>query len=202
VLVWQLTDGKEAHNVLYGRYAGSFSGSVAQADAILAALTGDARWGLLAAHLALTASLHQVRLRDVNTANQPIIDGSLDPHPGTALGAALPDEVAACVSLHTGLSGRQNRGRMYIPGWSADALAPGGVMDATAVADLQAWSNAVVFTALSGSGYTWVIGHQARQAYTGTTGTPHPARPAGSVIITEAIVRDNHWDTMRRRGLR
>lgn len=202
VLVWQLTDGKEAHNVLYGRYAGSFSGSVAQADAILAALTADARWTALAAHLVSTASLHRVRLRDVNTANQPIIDGTLSEHPGTGVPPALPDEVAACLSLHTGLSGRQNRGRMYIPGFAAGAVAAGGVISATTVADLAAWANNVIFTALSGSGYTWVIGHQARQAYTGSTGTPHPARPAGSEIITEAIMRDNHWDTIRRRGLR
>jgi hypothetical protein len=200
-LVWQLTDGKEGHNVLYGRYAGSFSGTILQADAILAALTASPLWTALATHFATTTSLHRVNLRDVNTPDQPIIEGTVSEHPGTSIATALPDEVAECISLHTGLGGKRNRGRMYLPAMTHGETALGGVILPDAVTDAQAWANTDIFSALSGSGYTWVIGQKARQAYTGSSGTAHPARDASSEIITEAIMRDNHWDTIRKRGL-
>jgi uncharacterized protein (DUF697 family) len=90
---------------------------------------------------------------------------------------------------------------MYIPGMSTDFIAAGNVIGATRMAELNAWAGTIT-AALAAQGYTWVIGQPARAAYTGTTGTFHPARAASSVVVTSATVRDNHFDSQRRRGLK
>jgi hypothetical protein len=90
---------------------------------------------------------------------------------------------------------------MYIPNWTADAAGGGGVALAAAVTALQNWANTIT-GALAGQGYTWVIGQPARNGYTGSTGTQHPARAASSQVVTSASVRDAHWDSQRRRGLK
>jgi len=77
----------------------------------------------------------------------------------------------------------------------------GNIISPATMTAIQTWANTIV-AALAGQGYTLVIGHVARQAYTGSTGTAHPARAAGTVVITSVTVRDNHWDSQRRRGLK
>jgi hypothetical protein len=90
---------------------------------------------------------------------------------------------------------------MFVPGWATNALGTGNTINPAAVTALGNWGS-IIAGALSASGYIWCVGHVARQAYTGSTGTSHPARPAGSVPITTVAVRDNHWDSQRRRGLK
>lgn len=201
-IVWAMDDAKEGHNVLYGRYSGAFNGSVAQANAILSTLIAGATWTALATFMPTATGLVRVSIRDVNTANQAIIASTGTGALGTSASAALPAEVAAVVTLRTALTGKSNRGRMYVPNWATNALATGNVIAPAAVTALQNWANAQIQAALSSQGYTLVIGQKARAAYTGTTGTPHPARPAGSVAVTSLTVRDNHWDSQRRRGLK
>lgn len=200
-LVWILGDGKAAYNTLTGRYSGSFAGTIAQADAIMQALTTGANWTALAGFLAPTVNFGAVQIRDLGQPNQPIIQSSRGVVPGTSAGTELPDEVALTVTLRTAFTGPQNRGRMYIPGWATNALGTGNVAAPGAVTALQNWAS-IVAGALNSQGYLFSIGHPARQAYTGRTGTQHPARSAGTVPVTTVVVRDNHWDSQRRRGLR
>lgn|SRR5215471_2252799 len=201
VLVWNVEGGKLGHNVLYGRYAGTFAGTVAQASSILTALSSGGAWTALAAFLANTAALTAVTIRDVNTANQPILQSSVSGANGTSASAALPSEVAAVITLRTANTGRANRGRVYVPGWATNSLGAGNVIAGAAVTALGNWANTIP-GALAGQGYTWVIGQKARAAYTGSTGTSHPARAATSIQVSSQVVRDNHWDSQRRRGLR
>jgi|SRR5215471_16420604 len=200
-LLWILESGKQGHNVLYGRYAGGFAGTVAQANAIFAALSTGAAWTALAGFLGTTNSFFGVLIRDVNTANQPIIGSTGTAAPGTSASASLPNETAAVITLRTGSVGRANRGRVYVPGWATNSLGAGNVIAGGAVTALQNWANTIP-GALSGQGYTFVIGQRARAQYTGSTGTVHPARPATSIQVTAQTVRDNHWDSQRRRGLK
>jgi len=200
-LVWGTASGKFALNILDGLYSGPYAGTVAQATAIHTALTTGAGWTGLAAHIAPTASLTAVRIRDLNVAGSPILQSTSAPAPGTSSGSELPDEVAVVVTKRTALVGPQNRGRIYVPGWATTALGAGNTVAAAAVTALGAWAN-LISGALSNQGYVHVIGHPARQAYVGSTGTSHAARPAGTVPVTSVAVRDNHWDSMRRRGLR
>jgi hypothetical protein len=198
---WQLPGGKAGHNVLTGRYTGTFSGSVAQANAMLLALATGAPATALLSHLSANTHLIFVNIRDLNTANQPLISSTTPGVVGSAAGPPLPNEMALVITEHTALTGRANRGRMYIPGWSSAAVDVDNTAVAAAVTDLQAWANTVQ-NALNGSGYQLVIGQPARAAYVGSTGTAHPARPAGSVTVQSLVVRDNHWDSQRRRGLK
>ena len=201
VLGFILEDGKVAHCVLYGRYAGAFSGTSAQANSILTALTTGGAWTALAAFWATTNGLNTCSIRDVNTVDNPIIQNTAGGALGTSASPSIANETALCITLRTAKVGPQNRGRMYIPGWATNALGSDNVAAAAVVTALQTWANTIP-SALSAQGYTWSIGQKARAAYTGSTGTQHPARDATSIPITSQVVRDNHWDTQRRRGLK
>lgn len=202
VLVWTQEDAKLGHNVTYGQAAPGFQPTVAVADALLTGLTTGANWTALAAFLASTTRLSAVILRDVRSPNLPQVQSAGAGAAGTSVSPALPNEVAAAVSLRTALAGPQNRGRMFIPGFATNALGAGNVIAATAVTALQNWAGSNVGGVYNAQSLPMVIGHVARAAYTGSTGTQHPARPAGVVTVTSLTVRDNHWDTVRRRGLK
>jgi hypothetical protein len=201
VILWGLASGKVGHSVLYGRYGGGFVPTSGIANSILTGLTSGAGWTGLAAFMAATAGLSGIQLRDVATANQPIVSNTVGGQPGTSASPELPDETAVVVTLRTALTGRANRGRLYTAGYATNALGSGNVVAAGAVTALQAWAT-TISSVLSGQGLTWVLGQRARAAYTGSTGTQHPARAATSTPVTLATVRDNHWDSQRRRGLK
>jgi len=200
-LVWSLDGGRFARNELHGSYSGTFNGSQAQCNAILSALTTGTNWTSLAAFLAPTCQLGNVVIRDLNQENQPPIASNGPAAPGTSSGSAMPVEVAAVATLRTAFTGPAHRGRIYVPGWATNALGTGNVIAAGAVTALQNWSS-IIAGAFSAQGYVFCIGHPHRLAYTGAGGRQHPARDAGTVPITSVAVRDNHWDTQRRRGLK
>lgn len=198
---WQTASGRPAHNVLYGRYSGSFAGSVAQANSIMTALSTGGAWTALAAFLATTGGISGVSIRDVNTPNAPLIQSTGAAVPGTSASPEMPNEVAAVITLRTSFTGPGFRGRVYVPGWATNALATGNVIAAAAVTALNSWGG-TLSGALAAGTYTWVLGQPARAQYTGSTGRVHPARAAQSTTIAQTIVRDNHWDSQRRRGLK
>jgi hypothetical protein len=201
VLNWNLSAGKVGHNVMYGRVSGIPAPTAAQAEAIRAALTTGAAWTAVATIMAASTSLGSVTLRSVHTPGQPIVQSTGAAAPGTSAALALPNEVAICATLRTGFTGPSNRGRIYIPGVASDSLLSGNVIAPGTVTALTNWVTG--FTAIfSAQGFTWVIGQVARAAYTGSTGTQHPARAAASVPVTSATVRNNTWDSQRRRGLK
>jgi hypothetical protein len=201
VFNWNLSAGKTAHNVMYGRVSGVPAPTPGQAEAIRSALTTGAAWTALLPLLAASTSFSSVTLRSVHTAGQPIVQSTGAASTGTSPALALPNEVAVCATLRTGFTGPSNRGRIYIPGLAADSLLSGNVVAPGTVTALGNW--VLGFTSIfSAQGYTWVIGQVARSAYTGSTGTLHPARAAGSVPVSSAVIRGNHWDSQRRRGLK
>jgi len=57
---------------------------------------------------------------------------------GTLVGAPPPAQVAYLLQKSTGLAGRPNRGRMYVPAANEDEIDGGGFLSAPAVADRQA----------------------------------------------------------------
>lgn len=200
-LFWTLEDGKTGHNVLVGRYSGAFSGTQAQANSMATALTTGGAWTALAAFMPTTTIFSGVQIRDVNTGNNPAIGSSGVTAAGTSASPAIPNEVAAVITERTAKAGPQNRGRIYVPGWATNAMGAGNVVAAAAVTALGNWAQTIP-TALAAQGYTLVIGQPARAAYVGSTGTSHAARAATSQPVTSLLVRDNHWDSQRRRGLK
>lgn len=201
-ILWALEDAKQGHSVLYGAYTGSFAGTVAQANGIMTALTTGASWTALAAFFPPTQGLAGITIRDVNTANQPLITSTVPFAGGTSASAALPNEVAVVITERTGKVGRAFRGRVYVPGWATNALGAGNVVAAAAITALQNWANTIP-SAFTGQGYTWSIGQKKRVAYVSPkTGISYPQRDATHTVISSQPVRDNHWDSQRRRGLK
>ena len=202
MLNWSLTDGKTGHNVLYATYNGTPALAPSVAEAIRTGIVSDARWTTLAGFLATTASLTSVQVLDVRSSTGTAFQSTGAAAPGTSASTALPDEMAAVITLRTATRGPSGRGRVYIPGWATNAEGAGGVIVATAVTALAAFAVLLSSTINTVIG-PWVIALPARQSYTSpTTGRQFPARAATTRLVTAAPVRDNHWDSQRRRGLK
>jgi hypothetical protein len=200
-LNWNQEDGKQAHNILHASYTGGFHGTQSEADAILTGLGTGAQWTALAAFLTTSTTLASVSIRDLNVMHTTPISSLGAAHAGTSVDSAFPNEVAAVITLRTAQTGQAFRGRIYVPGWGANAGGSGNTIAAAAVTALQTWGS-IIAGVLSASGYTFGIGHFSRLAYTSAAGHLIPARAPGLVPITTVQVRDNHWDTQRKRGLR
>jgi hypothetical protein len=200
-IVWGMEDGKLAHNVLHARYSGSYPGTVAMANAILAGLVTGAAWTAMASFIASTGAIGSVTLRDLNTPNQPLLSSTGPGGVGTSASPSLPNETAIVITLRTAKAGRAFRGRIYVPSFATNALGAGNVIAAACITDVNAWANTIP-TVFQSQGLTFVIGQHSRLAYTSPIGTPHPKRDPTTVDVTSQSVKDNHWDTMRRRGLK
>jgi hypothetical protein len=196
-----MADGKTGHNVLYGRTATVPAPTIAHAQAIFAALTTGAAWTAFAGHLSTSTLLASVTIKSVHVQDQAMVQSTGSAVPGTHASVSTPNETALVVSLRTALSGKSNRGRMYIPGYSVGVVNAANQALATTVTDTTTWASGIIgiFAAQS---YTLVIGQRARAAYIGSTGTAHPARVATSTTVTQLLVRNNSWDSQRRRGLK
>lgn len=201
VLNWNTSSGRGAHNVLYGRAGGVPAPTSAQAEAIRSALTTGAAWTAVAALMPTAHSLASVSLRSVHTPNNPLVLSTGAAAPGTSANPGLPNEMAICVTLRTGSAGISGRGRTYLPGFDNAQVNVANQIAAACVTAVNTWV-AGWASIFSSQGYTWVLGLPARNAYTGSTGTQHPARDATSVAVTTATVRNNTWDSQRRRGLK
>lgn len=200
-LNYGLESGKQGHSILHARYAAGFTPSSAVANSILTGLTSGAQWTALAAFISTTNSIQGLTLRDLNSPNQPLVPTTVGGSVGSSASPSMPNEVALVGTLRTGNVGPAFRGRLYFPGWATNALGTGNVAAAAAVTAYQNWLNTIP-TVLTGQALSFALGQHSRVAYTGVGGKQHPARAAGTVLITSQTVRDNHWDTQRRRGLK
>ncbi len=201
VVDWALEDGKLAHNVLHGRVSGSFTPTAPVAQAIFSALSASLGPSGLSLQLATTTLMTGVTLRDLRVANMPLVASTGASVPGLAAGEAMPNEVAAVITLRTAFAGRSARGRIYVPGFSVSSTAAGNVMSPATVAALTSWGNSIPGT-FSSNGLTFCLGLPHRLAYVSAAGTPHAERLATTLDVTSQVVRDNHWDSQRRRGLK
>lgn len=203
IIGWTTASGKGAKNILTARYTGTFPGTQTMANTIMTGLTTGGPWTAnLQGDLATTTALASVALLDINTPNNTPVTSNLAAVPGTAAGTEMPDEAAIVVTLRTPKTGPQNRGRMYLVGFTSAAVGAGNIINAPVVTHVQTWAGNI-FNVLTSSGLSWQIAQPARAAYTSpTTGREFPARSATSITVTTVLVRDNHWDSQRRRGLK
>lgn len=203
-LNWTLGNGKVAHNILYAQWTGSPTISTSLADTVKNGLVNGGTWTTLAAFLVTTASLTSVTLQDARTAVAAEFTSTVAATPGTGAGPQMPDEVAAVVTLRTGNRGPSGRGRIYIPGWiTTGTIGAGGVIAATVVTALQNWATTNLKGTIDSTVGPLSLGLPGRAAYTSDrTGRQFPARAATTVTVTSCQVRNNTWDSQRRRGLR
>jgi hypothetical protein len=200
-IAWVLTNAKIGVNVMYGTVAAGFTPTTAICDAIKTALSSGAAWTALAVYFNTANGMQSVRLRDVRTANNPVVSSNTTPVLGAAAGPPMPSEVAVVVTLRTAKTGASNRGRIYIPGWASGSQGTADTLTPAAVTALQTWASGIP-AILTTNGLTLALGQPARAAYVGSTGTSHPARIAQSTPVTALVVRNNTWDSQRRRGLK
>jgi hypothetical protein len=198
-LFWTLPNGKTVYNVLHGTVAGGFSATAAVAEAIFTAIKAAGGWTAFKANVNSGVSLAGVDLRDLRTANQPIVASSTAASAGTGAGTALPPGDALTVTLRTANAGRSFRGRVYLPGFDSTAMAAGGVAAAGTVTNAAGFVTAVQ-TALTASSIALAIAQPARNAYTSPKGTFHAARAAAAAVVTSIVCRNNIFDHQRRRA--
>ncbi len=202
-ILYTAANSKSVRNVLCMTVPSAFQPTVTIANSMFTALTTGASFGPFAGFIAPSWSIAGVELLDIRSPTGIPVRSTSTAVPGTSTGIALPGEVAAVVTLHTNSRGRSGRGRMFVPGWASNALGAGDVIAAAAVTALANWAGTNVTGMFTAAGGTWVLALPARAAYVSpVTGTSHPARDAGSLPITGLVVRDNHWDSQRRRGLK
>jgi hypothetical protein len=201
VIVWNLTDGKQARNVLATTVSANFQVTATVAETLRAGFVVGGNWSTLAAFMPTTSSLAAVELVDIRGLNNAPVISTGAPTPGTSASPALPSETAICVTLRTAKAGIGFRGRMYVPNFATNALGAGDQVNAATITALNTWVNQIK-AQLDGQSMTWSLAQPARAAYTGSTGTAHPARSAGTVPLTSWATKDNHWDSQRRRGLK
>jgi hypothetical protein len=199
-LEWLLPDSRKAFNVMHAQVAGGFTISVAVLNTLFGTMTSGAAWTAFAAFLHTGTSLVAVHTVDMRTPSNPDVQSSSAAVPGTGAGVPMAPQTALVVTLRTAFAGPGFRGRIYIPGWSSGAQQANQTASAAAQTALLNWANSNLFTGLNTAGLVPALGHAARAAYTGETGTAHPARAASTVPITALLVRNGNWDTQRRRG--
>lgn len=196
---WLLPDTRLAFNVLHASVLSAFVPTPAIAQAVFSALITSASWTTLATFLHTGTAFGSLDILDLRTAGNARVLCTGAGASGTSATLPLAPQTALVVTERTAFAGTQYRGRAYIPGWASFAATAGQVASAAAVAALQAWANTWL-GAFSASGLTLAIGHKARQAYTGQTGTLHAARAAGTTPVTALSVRNGIWDSQRRRA--
>jgi hypothetical protein len=198
-LIWTLPNTKVVYNVLHGRTAGAPAITQALAQAIYAALSADGNTTSWRAQLNTGVSLTGLDLRSLHAIDQPTIQSTGAALAGTGAGGAIPPGDAFVVTLRTAQVGQHARGRVYLPGLDFSGLAAGGVASANTVTRAPLFITALQ-TAMSGQGLTMCLAQPARQQYTGSTGTTHPARGASTLDVTAIAARNNIIDHQRKRA--
>lgn len=113
----------------------------------------------------------------------------IPPIAGAGGAGVMPNEVALCMSLRTGLTGRSQRGRVFVPGLPTTAVVQNTVQTSFTTAMLTAW-NALIPLATS-AGFPWCV--LSREA-------AGVVRPTGELFeITSVILVDDIVDSQRRR---
>src|SRR5258708_27639327 len=186
-LVWNLTSGKQVKNVLHGQVAAGFNATAAIAQAVYAAIIASASWTAWKPFVNANASLAAVNLRDLRTANMPVVTSTGAATPGTGIATALPPGASLVISERTAQAGRGFRGRVYLPGLDSSLL-----VAAPAAASAAGNTAAVNFMtagapALTPGGISPSIANPARPPEAGPKRRPIAAR-ADPIIHATSMV--------------
>lgn len=198
-LGWTLGNTKLVHNVMHVQVSDGFTITPADLDALLASMTSGGLFTAVSAFMSTQISVTSLDVRDIRTANNALIESGTIAVTGADGTDPLPPEVAFVLTLRTLFAGQGFRGRIYLPGWSTNALDTGGFAKAAMASAAVDWVNDWKALFL-GNGMTLCVAQPARQAYVGETGVSHPARDAASFRVEDIVARDLVFDSQRRRS--
>lgn len=202
--------GNGAFNVIHARKLAAQVVTQALTNLIGAAI--KSAWSARIAGLSNAGvGLIRVGLRDLSAPNQPEFLDTGAVVTGTGVGETLPAGVSSCVTLRTALTGKSQRGRIYIGGFTELQNTNNATMDPAAgtaatafVQDISAALTAQQLTlgVLSRPAYAYVD----NRAWTFSNGETEVdvigrgnARPGGINDVTLIQSRNNNWESQRRR---
>lgn len=195
-LFWTL-NGIPCFNVLGGRVGGGYVNSQAHANSLTTAVLGRFNTSGLQADMADTTVLLGVGIRNLRVANEVEYSNLTTPATGTAVGQALPNQLAAVATLRTAKAGKSYRGRVYISGGDEAQNGANGTIAAGFNTDLLAFLNGVK-TDMGTEGITMAV--LSHKRYANLAPPADIETWAGAVTDVVSIeTRDTQWDTQRRR---
>lgn len=200
-----LPNTKLSFFALHGAYTTPPANMQALATALFNALSSA--WGTNLASLCPPQTIFQnVYVRDMTSYLNPVYTGTGTAVPGSSASPAMPAGAAIVLTEQIASRGRGMKGRIYTGGYATNADGGGGTISAAAQTGLNAFCTAI-FNAITGQSLTPCVAQPARYQYQGVTGTVHPARgsvgppPVGThVNVSAYVLRDNIWDSQRRRS--
>jgi hypothetical protein len=120
----QLPGGEEALNVLHYSLPGGIGSFTTLAtdisNAIIAGYTG------IKAFMDTSWRLTEIVVEDISKAGGESMSFAPAALVGTGTGVPLPNQIAAVVTLDTGVAGRSGRGRIYVGGFAGSAALESG----------------------------------------------------------------------------
>jgi hypothetical protein len=197
-LNWVLPNSRTATNVLHAIVDPTFVLTQVIVDNVFDDISSDATTTTYMAFLAGTTALQFIDARDLRVAEQALIQSTGVAVSGGGSGMALPEEVALVCTLRSALAGRAHRGRVYLTGFDSSAIDADGHAVSGLTAAAQAWVAALSIR-MEAQGLALGIGHRGHASYVNSRGDTVPAELAGTDLVTAAIVRDNVFDSQRRR---
>jgi hypothetical protein len=166
---------------------------------------------LLATGLALSleegisadATIHQISVESVYPPTAESVEEPMSPLAvGDLPGESLPPQVAAVISLHTGLKGRRRRGRMYVSGLER-GNANAGLLDGAQLAGLITFADYLIAQFGVGGAnadYRAVVFSPEDLDFVNKAGDPAPRVGTLVTDVTTAIV-DPVTRSQRRRQI-
>jgi len=181
--------GQQTMNRIHVSHPASFP---SEADCQAVANTAAAWWtGNVQSIVTNTLALRQIQATSIAEPNGPQATFSAGlPASGASTSPPLPNNVAFCVSLRSGLAGRSARGRWYWQGLTEEQVA-GNIVAGGVVLSIVAAMDNLISTLSGGGAQTVIVSYNAN-------GVPRPGGPV-KFIITDALAVDDVIDSQRRR---
>jgi hypothetical protein len=192
-------NGKSANFTCHGQYTTTPPSLQTLASALATAI-GTAWTNNLAPVMAPASQYSGVWVRDMANVNNPIVVANVTAIPGTGTGSPLPPEVCIVLTENITIRGKGMKGRMFLSGFLDSAGGAGGTISGAGEAAVSGFGTAL-FGAIQAQSLTPCVAQVARQTYIGLTGTQHAGRTAKPVAVQSYTLRNNEFDTQRRRGL-
>lgn len=136
--------------------------------------------------------LSRIRTKALDSTSSPMEDYALPtPRAGDIAGAAMPLNVTFCFKLATGLAGRSQRGRLYVPGVEAGAVSGNQVVGARVSQWLSALNQLQPSLTAASADWKWgVLSYRADKTWRSL---------AQFTAISSVTYTDLNVDSQRRR---